>query len=228
MRSKCLGVGVVLVWLSAAPLVAQEPSSAQAPWQPARLSDGQPDVQGVWGAVLRGVFSLTNPMTGGDDFAQRLGGPPIRRPSRIVDPADGKVPYQPWAAALQERQSKAWEHATQPWEIDTQSRCLLSIAPRLSMLPTPFRIIQTPGLVVFVWEDYHAYRVVSLDGRPHLGVGRQIVDGRRARALGGQHPRHRDHESEREGAAQRRRRFPQRARARDRAPDLHRRQHDDL
>ena len=177
MRSKCLGVGVVLVWLSAAPLAAQEPSSAQTPWQPARLSDGQPDVQGVWGAVLRGVFSLTNPMTGGDDFAQRLGGPPIRRPSRIVDPADGKVPYQPWAAALQERQSKAWEHATQPWEIDTQSRCLLSIAPRLSMLPTPFRIIQTPGLVLFVWEDYHAYRLVSLDGRPHLPSGVKLWMG---------------------------------------------------
>ena len=122
-------------------------------WQPARLSDGQPDVEGVWGAVLAGAFSLTNPMTGGDDFAQRLGGPAIHRPSRIVDPADGRVPYQPWAAALQEHQSAAWEHATRPWEIDTQSRCLLSIGPRLAMLPTPFRIVQAPASVVFVWDD---------------------------------------------------------------------------
>ena len=82
---------------------AQSPSGSA--WQPTRLSDGQPDVQGTWGAVLGGVFSLTNPMTGGDDFAQRLGGPPVRNPSRIVDPPDGRVPYQPWAAALQERQS---------------------------------------------------------------------------------------------------------------------------
>jgi len=171
MNSWCLRTAAVLVWVSAAPLVAQDRPSSESAWRPARLSDGQPDVQGVWGAVVRGVFSLTNPMTGGDDFAQRLGGPPIRRPSRIVDPPDGKVPYQPWAAALQERQSKAWENATQPWEIDTQSRCLLSIAPRLAMLPTPFRIIQTAGSVLFVWDDYHAFRVVPLDGRPHVGSG---------------------------------------------------------
>jgi len=153
--------------LLCAPCAAQ----AQQTTGLALLSDGQPDVQGVWGAVLGGVFSLTNPMTGGDDFAQRLGGPPLRRPSRIVDPSNGLVPYQPWAAALQERQSKAWEHATQPWEIDTQSRCLLSIGPRLAMLPTPFQIIQSPGVVVFLWDDYHAFRVVPLDGRPHVGSG---------------------------------------------------------
>lgn len=142
-----------------------------------RLSDGQPDVQGIWGAALAGAFSLTNPMTGGDDFAVRLGGPPIRRPSRIVDPADGKVPYQPWAEALQARQAIAWENATRAWEIDPQSRCLLSIAPRLSLLPTPFRIIQTPGTVLFIWEDYHAYRVVPLDGRPHPGANVKLWMG---------------------------------------------------
>jgi hypothetical protein len=50
---------------------AQSPSGSAR--QPTRLADGQPDVQGIWGAVIVGVFSLTNPMTGGDDFAQRLG-----------------------------------------------------------------------------------------------------------------------------------------------------------
>jgi hypothetical protein len=172
--SLCLQTVAVLVVLTRSLFGQELPPAprAQTPaapvWQPARLSDGQPDVEGVWGAVLAGAFSLTNPMTGGDDFAQRLGGPPIRRPSRIVDPADGRVPYQPWAAALQEHQSSAWEHATRPWEIDTQSRCLLSIGPRLAMLPTPFRIVQAPASVVFVWDDYHAYRIVPLDGRPHI------------------------------------------------------------
>ena len=182
MTSWCFRIGAALVLL-AVPLFGQEQRTPRAlspstsAWQPVRLSDGQPDVQGVWGAVLGGVFSLTNPMTGGDDFAQRLGGPPIRRPSRIVDPADGLVPYQPWAAALQARQAIAWENATQPWEIDTQSRCLLSYAPRLAMLPSPFRIIQAPASVVFVWDDYHAYRVVPLDGRPHIGSGVKLWMG---------------------------------------------------
>jgi hypothetical protein len=174
MTSRRFHLALVLVVLSVrlAAQGSQVPGaqgSAGAPWQPVPLSDGQPDVQGVWGAVIGGVFSLTNPMTGGDDFAQRLGGPPVRNPSRIVDPPDGLVPYQPWAAALQVRQATAWEHATRPEEIDSQSRCLLSVAPRLAMLPSPFQIIQSPGSVVFVWDDYHAYRVVPLDGRPHIG-----------------------------------------------------------
>ncbi len=182
MISWCLRTGTALLLL-AVPLFAQEQKtpSAQPPsisaWQPARLSDGQPDVQGIWGAVIVGVFSLTNPMTGGDDFAQRLGAPPVRNPSRIVDPADGRVPYQPWAAALQQQQASAWEHATRPEHIDTQSRCLLSVAPRLAMLPSPFQIIQAPGSVVFVWDDYHAYRVVPLDGRPHAGAAVKLWMG---------------------------------------------------
>src|SRR6266704_1568192 len=125
MTSWCLRIGATLLVL-AAPLFGQEQQTPRAqspsssPWQPPRLSDGQPDVQGVWGAVLVGVFSLTNPMTGGDDFAQRLGGPPIRRPSRII---------------------------------------------------------QAPASVVFVWEDYHAYRVVPLDGRPHVGSAMKLWMG---------------------------------------------------
>src|SRR5690242_18026525 len=77
------------------PVLAQGPQTPRAQpatssaWTPVRLADGQPDVQGTWGAVLGGVFSLTNPMTGGQDFEQRLGGPPVRNPSRIVDPPDG-------------------------------------------------------------------------------------------------------------------------------------------
>ena len=173
MTSWCCRIGAALLLL-AVPLFAQEQQTPRAQSPESRLPigvlpDGQPDVQGIWGAVLGGVFSLTNPMTGGDDFAQRLGGPRVINPSRIVDPPDGRVPYQPWAAALQAQQASAWEHATRPEQIDTQSRCFLSIAPRLAMLPTPFQIIQAPASVVFVWDDYHAYRVVPLDGRPHAG-----------------------------------------------------------
>ena len=166
-------IALSLLWLLLpAPLLAQQPE-----WSPSRLTDGQPDVQGIWGAQLGGVFSLTNPMTGGQEFEQRLNGTVVRNPSRIVDPPDGRVPYQPWAAAIAQRQSIAWEHATQPWEVDTQSHCLLSIAPRLAMLPTPFQIIQAPATVLFVWDDYHAYRVVPLDGRPHAGAGVKLWMG---------------------------------------------------
>ena len=48
--------------------------------------------------------------------------------------------------------------------------------PRLYYFPT-FRITQTPGTVVFVWDEYHTYRVVPLDGRPHLGPNMKLWMG---------------------------------------------------
>src|SRR5262245_35626142 len=77
-----------------------------AGWEPARLPDGQPDVQGFWQPTLGGTYSLTNPRRGGGRLRELLlekeGKAPPKNPSRIVDPADGKIPYLPWAAAKQQ------------------------------------------------------------------------------------------------------------------------------
>jgi hypothetical protein len=137
------------------------------PWPPQRLADGQPDVQGIWAATMAGSTSLTNPISGGEDL-ERQRGVEIRRPSRIIDPPDGQVPYQPWAAARQKQEEHDYVYPTRPEHIDTQHRCLLSGIPRLYTIVPSFKIIQPPGSVVFVWEEYHAYRVIPLDGRPHV------------------------------------------------------------
>jgi hypothetical protein len=142
--------------------------AASKPWPPQKLSDGQPDVQGVWAAVNAGSTSLTNPISGGEDFDRRVTGENIRRPSRVIDPPDGLLPYQPWAAARQKQQETDYEHPSRPEHIDTQHRCLLSGIPRLYTIVPSFRIIQIPGSIVFVWDEYHAYRVIPLDGRPHV------------------------------------------------------------
>jgi hypothetical protein len=151
MSAKCSWWKIVLVWLSAAPVIAQSAVVTDAV-AAGRLSTASPTCRRVWAAVLRGVFSLTNPMTGAT--TSRSGRqPPIRRPSRIVDPADGKVPYQPWAAALQERQSGVG--ARHPAvEIDTQSRCLLDRAAPPVDAADAVSHPQAPGLVLFAWEDF--------------------------------------------------------------------------
>jgi hypothetical protein len=146
----------------------QTPAATTMTWTPSRLPDGQPDVQGFWAAVITGTHNLTNPMTGGAEFNQRIGGPVVRNPSRIVDPPDGQVPYQAWAAAKQKQQAADMENPTKIEHVDTQNRCLLGGVPR-PFYNTEFRILQPPGAVVFVWDDYHSYRVVPLDGRPHVG-----------------------------------------------------------
>ena len=142
---------------------------APKPWPPARLADGQPDVQGVWAAQAGGSVSLSNPISGGMDLQRRLTpGKELRAPSRVVDPADGLVPYQPWAEARRKQQEGSYDNPTKPEHIDTQHRCLLGGIPRFYTNVPTFRIIQTPGTVVFIWDEYHAYRVIPLDGRPHV------------------------------------------------------------
>jgi hypothetical protein len=168
-----LVTSVVLLWTTA-PVIGQEGGGAPnrppapKPWPPARLPDGQPDVQGIYAAQAGGSVSLSNPISGGADLQRRITGKDVRVPSRIIDPPDGQVPYQPWAAARQKQQESEYDKPTRPEHIDPQHRCLLSGIPRLYTIVPAFKIIQPPGSVVFVWDEYHAYRVIPLDNRPHL------------------------------------------------------------
>jgi hypothetical protein len=68
-----------------------------------------------------------------------------------------ELPLQPWAAKLsKERMSKD----------DPEANCLPAGVPR--MAPYPWKIVQTPTLIVFLYEgNIHTYRQVFLDGRAH-------------------------------------------------------------
>ncbi|MGH9254583.1 MAG: hypothetical protein ACRD3C_08435 [Vicinamibacterales bacterium] len=179
---RAVGIGLAFVSLSVSlsgqGAVAQ-PSASPRPWPPALRPDGQPDVQGAWRPVLGGTHSLNPAKSGAADFEERITGAVKINPSRIVDPPDGHIPYQPWAAALQKELAAVYENPTKPEHIDTQTRCFVPGVPRLYYFPT-FRILQPPGSVVFVWDEYHAFRVVPLDGRPHVGpnVKLWMGDGR--------------------------------------------------
>jgi hypothetical protein len=176
------GIGAALLSATVS-VVGQErkeagtPAVAARPWPPARLADGQPDVQGLWSAVTAGSLSLTNPISVGVDFDQRVTGKDLRLPSRIIDPPDGQLPYQPWAAARKKEQAAAYDHPTRPEHIDPQHRCMISGVPRLYTIAPQFKIIQPPGSIVFIWDEYHAYRIVPLDGRPHVGSNLKLWMG---------------------------------------------------
>ena len=179
---RALGMGVAVVSLAAslsAQGAAGQPAASPRPWPPALRPDGQPDVQGSWRPVNGGTQSLDPAKSGAADFEERITGVVTRNPSRIVDPPDGHIPYQPCAAALQKELAAVYDNPTKPEHIDTQTRCMVPGVPRLYYFPT-FRILQPAGRVVFVWDEYHAFRVIPLDGRPHVGsnVKLWMGDGR--------------------------------------------------
>src|SRR5438046_9731890 len=88
---------------------ATRPQTPNRPWPPALTPDGQPDVQGTWRPVSGGTHSLDPALSSAAEFEQRVTGVIRRNPSFIVDPPDGHIPYQPWAAALQKARVSADE-----------------------------------------------------------------------------------------------------------------------
>jgi hypothetical protein len=79
----------------------------------------------------------------------------------IVDPPDGKIPYQ--AAALATRNQNFANRAM----ADPETKCFQPGVPRATYLPSPFQIFQNADGVYLVYQDLHAYRVIHLDGSPH-------------------------------------------------------------
>src|SRR5579863_7547762 len=82
-------------------------------WTGARLSDEQPDVSGHWSNTIGNHNNLTDPQgpLGADDEAppqegrqnaRRIKPRNERAPSRVSAPADGQIPFQPWARAKQQ------------------------------------------------------------------------------------------------------------------------------
>ena len=131
---------------------------------PAKTADGQPDLQGYWSRTVVS-FDLENPQKPktGDGGGGRIKG------SLIVDPPDGKIPYQPWAAAQADVFLKKY--------IDPRVSCTMTAPPKASYI-SPFSLfLQTPGHVVFVHEDMHQTRIIPVDGRPHVGENIRLWGG---------------------------------------------------
>jgi hypothetical protein len=96
------------------------------------------------------------------------------RTSLIVDPPDGKIPYN---EAAQKRLAAAADYtrahpADGPENLTLQDRCLVWATAGPPMLPGPYndnyQIFQGPGYVAVVVEMIHDVRVIPTDGRPHL------------------------------------------------------------
>ena len=99
----------------------------------------------------------------------------LREPP-IVEPADGRIPYQPWAAAKRREHLVNLYAPTKLQHLDTEDRCLLLGVPR-SNYRGDLQIHQIPGHVVILHEWDHAYRVIPLNGRPHVARDIKLYNG---------------------------------------------------
>ena len=134
-----------------------------------RLPDGKPNMQGYWES--RNFFTAWDLET--HDKAEF--GVPAGR-GVVVDPPDGKIPYQPWALA--KRQDVIEHHMFD----DPQAHCWLSGVPRQMYTPFGFQILQPPGYVVLLYEAFHSFRIIPLslgplDPKPHASSEIRMFEG---------------------------------------------------
>src|SRR5258706_5810026 len=140
------------------------------PFKAPRTPDGVPNLQGNWGGPVGG---------GNDDLEEHeyidVTTPP--QESYVSDPADGKVPYTPWALAkrneIRAGLGRGWPGETgQRLYSDPAALCLVGM-PRTAFCAQ--EIIQRPGYVILLTAA--TYRVIPTDGRPHMDSSAKFFYG---------------------------------------------------
>ena len=130
-------------------------------FNPPRTPDGKPDFRGYWNRI--GIRNLENIEEHAESFDGSGG------KSAIVDPANGRVPYQPWAAEKRRTNYSIYHNP--------HALCLPTGSPKVGYSGGVNRILQTPGSLVFLADYAHVYRVVPTDDRPHVGPALRLFMG---------------------------------------------------
>ena len=115
-----------------------------------RTVDGKPDLSGVWDV------EHNRPCPPGGCADLFVGQEFVN----IGWSLKGGLPYLPWAAAIAKKRTEDLRKE------DPNSFCLPIGIVRMHTMPLLKKIIQVPGLVVILNEQYAAYRQIFTDGRP--------------------------------------------------------------
>ena len=127
---------------------------------PAPRVNGKPDLSGIWEAEPAPVEFLMQMLPGG---LNGLGEDP---PSKyflnvLADFKPEEAPILPAAAAVFQK------HAQGMGKDMPATRCLPAGVPASDLVPIPFKLVQTPGLILTLNELDTSFRQIFTDGRKH-------------------------------------------------------------
>ena len=134
-----------LILLSA---VGQAQEAAGQTYTPPQTSYGNPDLQGIWQVLNTAVWDI-------EDHSGSLGVPAGQG---VV--VGGQIPYQEWAAAQRH------ENYENRLTADPEASCKMVGVPRITYMPYPFQIVQTPAQISILYEYVHSLRNIYMNS-PH-------------------------------------------------------------
>jgi hypothetical protein len=137
LLSACLTASLSAQWLKTpTPGVPRTADGKPNLGAPAPVgTDGHPDLSGVWMPNTRALQDLAAGM----------------------NPPD--VPYQPWAEQLVKDRANGARGREDP-----AAYCIPGM-PKLIVLPYPYKIFQTPGVTIILYEGFTTFRQIFTDGR---------------------------------------------------------------
>lgn len=101
-----------------------------------RVADGKPDLSGIWRAES---YRWVNNLL----------------------PDGVEAPFLPWAAELQKKRQSTMSHEL------PMTFCMPHGVPDAMLVNGhPFKIVQTPNLMIHLYEEFTKYRQIHTDGRP--------------------------------------------------------------
>jgi hypothetical protein len=121
-------------------------STAWAQAKIPRASDGKPDLSGIWQAIGVSLFGETGEVRPGEGRSSTWG------------PPAGPAPYKPEFEA--KVQSLAADNRKDP-----NVQCKMSGVPRVTGIPVPFEILQTPKKIAILYETNHIFRIIPLNAK---------------------------------------------------------------
>ena len=145
------------------------PAIASGQWKGPRLPDGQPNVQGHWSNTIANHNNFTDPQGGIINDPNPRARPKNERseraPSRVSDPVDGQVPFQPWAAEKVKEFQQFFNNPIKPEYIEPLARCAPAGVIK-SFYWHGYEIRQFPGYVVILFNS--GTRIIPISDKPHL------------------------------------------------------------
>jgi hypothetical protein len=157
MRTRVAG-GLIVAAVAVAAFMAgaEKPSAGQAPaastYRAPRSIDGKPDLTGIWQVLNSASFDI-QAHNASEGVPAGLG---------VVE--GNVIPYLPAAEA------KKKQNFERRMTEDPLRKCFLAGVPRITYMPFPMQIVQTPTHVGIAYEYNHASRIIYTNRTEHSGV----------------------------------------------------------